>query len=83
MTLAMYLVIIVILAMVGSLVWVIKIAFDEAGVLDGLRGVVLLIAALSFPCSVFICSARARGRLPVPLGVAFLGTVLLWGLARW
>jgi hypothetical protein len=83
MTPAMYLVVTVMLMMVGSLVWVIKIAFDEAGALDRLRGVLLLIAALGFPCSVFICSARARSRLPAPLGVAFLGAVLLWGLARW
>ncbi|WP_293762229.1 hypothetical protein [uncultured Aquitalea sp.] len=83
MSITMYLAIIAILLMVGALIWVIKIAFDEAGTLDGLHGLMLLVAALSFPCSVFICSGKARGRLPLPLGVALVGTLLLWGLTRW
>ncbi|OBU85345.1 hypothetical protein [Chromobacterium subtsugae] len=83
MTLTMHLAIIAILLMVGSLLWAVKIAFDEAGALDGLHGVVLLVAALGFPCSVFICSEKARSRLPMPLGVALVGVLLLWGLTRW
>ena len=83
MTLSMHLATIAILLMVGSLLWAVKIAFDEAGALDGLRGVVLLVAALGFPCSVFLCSAKARRRLPTPLGVALVGVLLLWGLTRW